>query len=106
MQRRLPAELGKTLTWDRGMEMARHKEFSIATDIQVCFCDPRSPWRRGTNENTNRLPRQYVPKGADLSACEQADMNRIALQMSQRPRKTLNFRSRVEGLNDCVALTD
>jgi IS30 family transposase len=101
----LPAELRKSLTWDRGLEMAAHKEFSIATDIQVYFCDPQSPWQRGTNENTNRLLRQYFPKGTDLSACSQADLNRTALQLNQRPRKTLAFRSPAEVLNESVALT-
>jgi IS30 family transposase len=103
--RRLPAELRRSLTWDRGLEMAAHKEFSIATDVTVYFCDPQSPWQRGTNENTNRLLRQYFPKGTDLSACSQADLNRTARQLNQRPRKTLAFRSPVEVLNDNVALT-
>ena len=103
--RRLPAELRKSLTWDRGMEMAAHKEFAIATDVQVYFCDPQSPWQRGTNENTNRLLRQYFPKGTNLSACSQADLNRIALRLNQRPRKTLDFRSPAEVLNEGVALT-
>jgi IS30 family transposase len=103
--RRLPAELRKSLTWDRGMEMAAHKEFAIATDVQVYFCDPQSPWQRGTNENTNRLLRQYFPKGTDLSACKQADLNRIALRLNQRPRKTLDFRLPAEVLNESVALT-
>ena len=103
--RRLPAELRKSLTWDRGLEMAAHKEFSIATDVQVYFCDPQSPWQRGTNENTNRLLRQYFPKRTDLSACSQADLNRTALQLNQRPRKTLAFRSPAEVLNEIVALT-
>ncbi len=103
--RRLPAELRKSLTWDRGLEMAAHKEFSIATDVQVYFCDPQSPWQRGTNENTNRLLRQYFPKGTDLSACSQADLNRTALQLNQRPRKTLDFRTPAEVLNDNVAST-
>jgi len=103
--RRLPAELRKSLTWDRGLEMAAHKEFSIATDVKVYFCDPQSPRQRGTNENTNRLLRQYFPKGTDLSACSQADLNRTALQLNQRPRKTLAFRSPAEVLNESVALT-
>ncbi len=103
--RRLPAELRKSLTWDRGMEMAAHKEFAIATDVQVYFCDPQSPWQRGTNENTNRLLRQYFPKGTDLSAWKEADLNRIALRLNQRPRKTLDFRSPAEVLNESVALT-
>ncbi len=104
--RRLPVQLRKSLTWDRGMEMARHKEFSIATDFKVYFCDPQSPWQRGTNENTNRLLRQYFPRKTDLSPFSQADLNRIALQLNQRPRKTLNFGSPAERFNECVALTD
>ena len=102
---RLPAELRKTLTWDRGFEMAAHKEFTIATDVQVYFCDPSSPWQRGTNENTNRLLRQYFPKGTDLSGYSQADLNRTALELNQRPRKTLAFHCPAEVLNDNVALT-
>ena len=102
---RLPAELRKTLTWDRGFEMAAHKEFTIATDVQVYFCDPSSPWQRGTNENTNRLLRQYFPKGTDLSVYSQAELNRTALELNQRPRKTLAFHCPAEVLNDNVALT-
>ena len=103
--RRLPSELRLSLTWDRGMEMARHKEFSIATNFEVYFCDPQSPWQRGTNENTNRLLRQYFPKKTDLSPFSQADLNRIALQLNQRPRKTLDFASPAERFDECVALT-
>ena len=103
--RRLPAELRKSLTWDRGMEMANHKAFSIATDVRVYFCDPQSPWQRGTNENTNRLLRQYLPKGTDLSACTQVDLNQIASRLNQRPRKTLEFRSPADVFDASVALT-
>ena len=85
--RPLPAKLRNSLTGDRGLEMAAHKAFSIATDVKGYFCDPQSPWQRGTNENTNRLLRQYFPKGTDLPAYSQADLNRTALQLNQRPRK-------------------
>ncbi len=84
---------------------AAHKEFSIATDVKVYFCDPQSPWQRGTNENTNRLLRQYFPKGTNLSAYSQSDLNRAARQLNQRPRKTLDFRTPAEVLNESVALT-
>jgi IS30 family transposase len=103
--RRLPAELRRSLTWDRGLEMADHKEFSVATDVKVYFCDPQSPWQRGTNENTNRLLRQYFPKKTDLSPYSQAELNRVAVQLNQRPRKTLDFRTPAEVLNESVALT-
>ena len=103
--RKLPAELRKSLTWDRGMELARHKQFTIATHVKVYFCDPQSPWQRGTNENTNRLLRQYFPKGTDLSGFSQADLNKVALQLNQRPRKTLNFCTPADKLDACVALT-
>ena len=103
--RRLPSELRLSMTWDRGTEMASHKDFSIATGFEVYFCDPQSPWQRGTNENTNRLLRQYFPKKTDLSPFSQADLNRVALQLNQRPRKTLGFVSPAERFNECVALT-
>jgi IS30 family transposase len=89
--RQLPLELRRSLTWDRGKEMADHKNFTIATDVQVYFCDPRSPWQRGSNENTNGLLRQYFPKGKDLSDYSQSYLNKIALRLNQRPRKTLGF---------------
>jgi len=91
--RKLPAELRRSLTWDRGKEMADHKAFTVATDVKVYFCDPRSPWQRGSNENTNGLLRQYFPKGSDLSAYSQAYLNKIALRLNQRPRKTLGYES-------------
>jgi len=91
--RQLPADLRRTLTWDRGPEMAQHRAFSVATDVQVYFCDPQSPWQRGTNENTNRLLRQYFPKGTRLDGYSQTDLNRVAHRLNQRPRKTLGFRS-------------
>ena len=101
--RKLPAELRKSLTWNRGMELARHKQFTIATNVKVYFCDPQSPWQRGTNENTNRLLRQYFPKGTDLSGYSQADLNKVALQLNQRPWKTLNFCTPADKLDECVA---
>ena len=96
---RLPAELRRSLTWDRGKEMAAHKAFTVATDVQVYFCDPRSPWQRGSNENTNGLLRQYFPKGTDLSSFSQAHLNKIALRLNQRPRKTLGFQSPADRLS-------
>ena len=103
--RTLPAELRKSLTWDRGMELAAHTAFTIATNVQVYFCDPQSPWQRGTNENTNRLLRQYFPKGTALSGYSQGDLNRVARRLNQRPRETLGFRSPAEVLDGSVALT-
>lgn len=100
--RNLPAELRQTLTWDRGMEMAQHKEFTVATDVQVFFCDPQSPWQRGTNENTNRLLRQYFPKGSELSGHSQSDLDLIALRLNQRPRKTLGYRSPAEQFQEVL----
>jgi IS30 family transposase len=96
---RLPTELRRSLTWDRGKEMAAHKAFTVATDVQVYFCDPRSPWQRGSNENTNGLLRQYFPKGTDLAQFSQAYLNKIALRLNQRPRKTLGFESPADRLS-------
>ncbi len=102
---KLPRELYKSLTWDRGKEMADHKRFSLDTDIKVYFCDPRSPWQRGSNENTNGLLRQYFPKGMDLSNVHQNRLNAVARQLNERPRKTLDFRTPAERFNQCVAST-
>ena len=103
--RRLPAELYKSLTWDRGTEMANHRHFTLATDIAVYFCDPKSPWQRGSNENTNRLLRQYFPKGTDLSRYTQTQLNKVARQLNERPRKTLNYATPAEKFQACVAAT-
>jgi IS30 family transposase len=103
--RSLPEELWKTLTWDRGKEMAEHRRFTLATDVAVYFCDPQSPWQRGSNENTNRLLRQYFPKGTDLSLHSQERLNEVARQMNQRPRKTLDYETPAERFDACVAMT-
>ena len=103
--RRLPATLRRSLTWDRGLEMAKHKDFTVATDVKVYFCDPQSPWQRGTNENTNLLLRQYFPRGTDLSVHSQAHLDHIALRLNQRPRKTLGFETPVSKLQASVAST-
>jgi IS30 family transposase len=103
--KQLPEELYRSLTWDRGMELTDHKRFTLATDVAVYFCDPQSPWQRGSNENTNRLLRQYFPKRTDLSIHSQARLNAIARQLNERPRKTLNYETPAERFQACVAST-
>ncbi len=101
----LPAALRRSLTWDRGLEMAQHKSFTMATDMQVYFCDPQSPWQRGSNENTNGLLRQYLPKKTDLSTFSQSELDAIALRLNTRPRQTLGFRTPADKLQASVAST-
>jgi IS30 family transposase len=103
--RALPQGLMSSLTWDRGMELAAHKSFSVATNVRVYFCDPHSPWQRGSNENTNGLLRQYFPDGTDLSAYTQANLNAVARRLNMRPRKTLGYNTPADRLAACVAST-
>jgi IS30 family transposase len=102
---KLPRKLYKSPTWDRGSEMPDHKRFTLDTDIKVYFCDPQSPWQRGSNENTNGLLRQYFPKGMDLSNVHQNRLNAVARRLNERPRETLNFETPAERFNQCVAST-
>lgn len=101
--RKLPASLKRSLTWDRGLEMAKHPQFTVATNVKVYFCDPQSPWQRGSNENTNGLLRQYFPKGTDISRHSQAELNRVAQRLNQRPRETLGFQTPAATLAASVA---
>lgn len=100
--RKLPIQLKGSLTWDRGLELAKHASFTLATDMQVYFCDPRSPWQRGSNENTNGLLRQYFPKGVDVSGYSQAQLNQVALRLNQRPRQTLGFSTPADKLAEAL----
>ena len=102
---KLPTALRRSITWDRGKEMSQHRSFTIATDVNVYFCDPHSPWQRGSNENTNGLLRQYLPRGTDLTKYSQSDLNKIALRLNQRPRQTLGFSTPADKLQESVALT-
>ena len=102
---KLPQELYKSLTWDRGTEMAGHKRFTVATDVAVYFCDPKHPWQRGSNENTNGLLRQYFPKGIDLSSYSQAKLNAVARRLNERPTNTLDYQTPAERSHPAIAST-
>ena len=98
----LPQQLRASLTWDRGLEMAEHAKFTVATDVKVYFCDPRSPWQRGSNENTNGLLRQYLPKRANLNLVSQARLDEIASKLNTRPRQTLGFKTPADILDEAL----
>ena len=102
---KLPLNLRKTLTWDRGMEMSKHASVTVATDMSVYFCNPQSPWQRGTNENTNRLLGQYFPKKTPLDQFTQDDLGKVALELNERPRKTLGYKTPSEVISITVAMT-
>ena len=103
--RKLPTALRRSLTWDRGLEMAKHKTFTVATNVKVYFCDPQSPWQRGSNENTNGLLRQYFPRRRNLSGDTQSELDKVVLRLNQRPRKTLGFQTPASKLRASVAST-